>query len=61
MRTFRKSSLCSGEVATDCAEVKIDATEVVMRNSKMPGKEIFFTQAEWQAFVAGVKNGEFDA
>ena len=41
--------------------MKIDAAEVVMRNSKVPGKEVIFTRAEWQAFVAGVKNGEFDA
>ena len=33
----------------------------VMRNSGEPGSpELFFTEAEWDAFVLGVKDGEFD-
>jgi hypothetical protein len=34
---------------------------VVMRDSKNPaGPILYFTEAEWDAFVAGVKDGEFD-
>jgi hypothetical protein len=25
-----------------------------------PGAKLYFTEAEWEAFVLGVKNGEFD-
>ena len=33
----------------------------VMRNSGEPDSpELFFTEAEWDAFVLGVKDGEFD-
>jgi hypothetical protein len=33
----------------------------VMRDSKNPdGDKLYFTEAEWEAFVLGVKDGEFD-
>ena len=33
----------------------------VMRNSGDPdGPQLYFTEAEWDAFVLGVKDGEFD-
>ena len=34
---------------------------VVMRDAKNPdGPILYFTEAEWDAFVLGVKDGEFD-
>lgn len=34
---------------------------IVMRDAKEPdGPVLYFTEAEWEAFVAGVKDGEFD-
>lgn len=34
---------------------------VVMRDAKNPdGPILYFTEAEWDAFVGGVKDGEFD-
>jgi len=37
------------------------ATYVAMRNSKSPeGPVLVFTMSEWDAFVAGAKDGEFD-
>lgn len=34
---------------------------VVMRDSNRPdGPVLYFTEAEWEAFVEGVKDGEFD-
>ncbi|MEV6861256.1 DUF397 domain-containing protein [Streptosporangium subroseum] len=33
----------------------------VLRDSKDPdGPKLYFTDAEWEAFVGGVKDGEFD-
>jgi hypothetical protein len=34
---------------------------IAVRDSKHPeGPVLLFTQAEWDAFVAGAKGGEFD-
>ncbi|MGH3392563.1 MAG: DUF397 domain-containing protein [Actinomadura sp.] len=34
---------------------------IVMRDSKHPeGPVLYFTEAEWDAFIGGVKDGEFD-
>jgi Domain of unknown function (DUF397) len=34
---------------------------ILMRDSKHPdGPVLAFTEAEWRAFIAGVKDGEFD-
>lgn len=45
------------------APVKHKTSErmVVMRDSKKPeGPALYFTEAEWEAFIEGVKDGEFD-
>lgn len=53
----RVSSFCSGG---DCVQVQLIA-DVVLVNSTVEGTpRIGFTTAEWEAFVAGVKLGEFD-
>jgi hypothetical protein len=42
-------------------EVAVDPDEVAVRDSKQAGgAELRFTPAEWRAFVAGVRAGEFD-
>ncbi|GAA2881494.1 DUF397 domain-containing protein [Nonomuraea rubra] len=33
---------------------------VAVRHSKLQGKVIVYTKAEWQAFLAGIRAGEFD-
>ncbi|MBF8185565.1 DUF397 domain-containing protein [Nonomuraea sp. K274] len=33
---------------------------VAVRHSKQQGDPIVYTKAEWQAFLAGVRAGEFD-
>jgi hypothetical protein len=45
-----------------CAEVAVTADgEVRVRDSKNPdGPLLAFTPGEWNAFVAGAKDGEFD-
>jgi hypothetical protein len=54
---FRKSSSCGNHT---CVEVAV-SDEVVVRDSKDPnGPVLTFSHDEWYAFIAGVKNGEFD-
>jgi hypothetical protein len=56
---WRKSSF-SG--ADGCLELKcVPGDQIVMRDSKRPrGSVLEFSRREWDAFVAGVKAGEFD-
>jgi Domain of unknown function (DUF397) len=62
---FRKSSF-SGHMNSNCVEVAFSNSKhapptATMRNSRFPdGPELVFTEAEWNAFIAGVKEGEFD-
>jgi Domain of unknown function (DUF397) len=46
----------------NCVEVAGLAEDTVMvRHSKNPGGGVLsFTAAEWDAFIGGVRNGEFD-
>ncbi|MFI7600544.1 DUF397 domain-containing protein [Actinoplanes sp. NPDC049681] len=42
-------------------EVALLANGVAVRDSRRPdGDVLFFTPAEWDAFVGGAKDGEFD-
>jgi len=56
---FRISSFCSWG---DCVEVGLQSDgTVAVRDTKDPERvTLSFTAEEWSAFVAGVKNGEFD-
>ncbi|MFA6354378.1 MAG: DUF397 domain-containing protein [Candidatus Paceibacterota bacterium] len=57
---FQKSSL-SKHSKKLCVEVAIKPEAVGVRDSKDQRKTVLkFTRAEWKAFVAGVKAGEFD-
>jgi hypothetical protein len=55
-----KSSRSS--VAGHCVEVNFGKDgDVAVRDSKNPDQApLIYTQAEWDAFVAGVKDGEFN-
>jgi len=69
-----KKSTYTGDDGGNCVEVAevngtINAPEhktghaklIAVRDSKNPdGPVLYFTQAEWDAFVAGVKDNEFD-
>jgi len=58
--TWRKSTY-SGNYA--CVEVAdLDDGNVAVRDTKDKGNGpiLFFTRNEWNAFIAGAKNGEFD-
>jgi hypothetical protein len=58
-----KSSFCSAD-KPQCVEVKLtDSGEAELRDSKLGplfSPVLSFTAGEWEAFVAGVKAGEFD-
>lgn len=55
---WRKSSR-SG--ANGCVEVALDPAEVAVRDSKhRDGPVLRFDAHEWEAFLAGVRNGEFE-
>jgi len=56
---FKKSSHCVNPPG-GCVEVAIKQTSVAVRDAKNPAQMSVFTRAEWEAFVKGVKAGEFD-
>jgi hypothetical protein len=52
----------SGGNGGDCVEVARNLPGIVaIRDTKDPGgAALVFTRAEWNAFLAGVREGEFD-
>jgi hypothetical protein len=52
----------SGGNGGDCVEVAINLPGIVaVRDTKDPdGATLVFTHSEWAAFLAGVRDGEFD-
>jgi len=57
---WQKSSR-SGPYSDNCVEIAFVDGAIAMRDSKHPdGPVLLFTPAEWDAFVAGAKDGEFD-
>ena len=59
MPQWRKSTYSSDGACVEVAALGPD--QVGVRDSKDPhGPTLWFTPAEWQAFLAGVRDGEFD-
>lgn len=57
---WQKSSR-SGPFTDNCVEVAFVGDVIVVRDSKSPqGPVLIFTPNEWDAFVDGAKDGEFD-
>jgi hypothetical protein len=57
---WRKSNR-SGPYSDNCVEVAFVDDAIAVRDSKDPkGPVLLFTQGEWDAFVGGAKDGEFD-
>jgi hypothetical protein len=51
----------SGPDSDNCVEVAFVGEVIAVRDSKHPtGPALIFTAAEWDAFVGGAKDGEFD-
>lgn len=58
MEEWRKSR-ASG--TGNCVEVANVGTHILVRDSKyQDGPQLSFTQSEWVAFLAGVRNNEFE-
>ena len=56
---FVKSSYCTSPPG-GCVEVAAKDGIVAVRDTKNPGHLLYFSTAEWEAFIGGVKSGEFD-
>jgi hypothetical protein len=57
---WRKSARSAANY-DNCVEVAFVAGAVAVRDSKQPdGPVLVFTAEEWDAFVDGAKDGEFD-
>jgi hypothetical protein len=57
---WRKSTRSGGN-GGQCVEVRTHDGRIQVRDSKNPtGPVLVFTPAEWDAFVGGAKDGEFD-
>jgi hypothetical protein len=55
---WRRGSRCTGG---NCIEVAKVGEQYLIRDSKSPEKAPHsFTEAEWAAFVDGVRSGDFD-
>lgn len=58
---WRKSRRSNGNGGNNCVEVAFVDDGVAVRDSKdKAGPALIFTGAEWDAFVGGVRDGEFD-
>jgi uncharacterized protein DUF397 len=56
-RWFKSSASGGGA----CVEVALLGDEILMRDSKAPEADVLrFGRAEWEAFLAGIRGGEFD-
>ncbi len=56
--TWRKSSRSED---ANCVEVAISSADVLVRHSQDHQEKILrFTYSEWHAFLAGVRNNEFE-
>ena len=51
----------SGPYNDNCVEVAFVGGAIIVRDSRTPdGPQLVFTPNEWDAFVEGAKDGEFD-
>ena len=56
-----QKSTRSGPNCDNCVEVAFVGDAIAVRDSKHPtGPVLIFTGEEWDAFVGGAKDGEFD-
>jgi hypothetical protein len=54
---WRKASFCQGG---ECVEAARWNGMIVLRDSGEPRGHVRYTTEEWQTFVRGIKDGEFD-
>ncbi len=57
---WHKSSR-SGSQGGNCVEVAFVGEHIAVRDSKNPqGPKLLFTRGEWDAFLGGARDGEFN-
>ena len=56
---FKKSSFSGDCGVPYCVECKRDNNRIIVKNTNFDNK-LFFSLEEWDAFIKGVKAGEFD-
>jgi hypothetical protein len=54
---FRKSTRCE---SSTCVEVARLDGQAAIRNSTDPAVHLIFAGADWSAFIAGIRAGDFD-
>lgn len=54
---WRRAKRCDTNA---CVEVTTDGKDVLIRNSSDPLVRILFSREEWEAFITGAKDGDFD-
>ncbi len=60
-RAVWRSSSAGGADADNCVQVAFVDEAILLRDARHPeGPVLVFNQAEWDAFVGGAKDGEFD-
>lgn len=60
MPRWVKSARSTAE-GDNCVEVALVGPRIRVRNSKRPGgPAVDYTRAEWEAFLEGVRRGEFE-
>lgn len=61
LNVWKKSNRSNGNGGNNCVEVMDTGTGVRVRDSKdADGPILDYTYDEWNAFVAGAKDGEFN-
>jgi hypothetical protein len=55
-REWRRAKRCATGACVEVARVE---SGYLVRGTGDPEKELFFSDAEWAAFVGGVKDGDF--
>ncbi len=57
---WRTATFSSNGACVEVAPV-VETNEVAVRHSRRPDAEVIvYNAAEWRAFIAGAKHGEFD-
>lgn len=59
---WKKSSFSGSATQGECVETCLEGDDILVRDSKDNGlgAVLKFNRAEWNAFISGVKAGEFD-
>lgn len=59
-RIFKKSSYSTEARVAKCVGVSISQKDVLVTNIYKGDPTLRFRRDEWEAFIKGIKNGEFD-